>query len=160
MGTSVQIDGEAVMQVLVGQVEAEGVIDPEINSEGGFGVALQQVAAGGAIDLLNGEPLMEPDVFEMSEAVVGELEVDWGLVLELEVPAALEHSESGIIIFMGEIEWYNFLMLADAELVNDISLCQYRMQVAEIVLYEGSVVDIVVLLEGNVSHLDQRLNQR
>ncbi len=102
---------------------------------------------------------MEPDVFEVSEPVVGELEVDGGLVIELEVPAALEHSKSGIVVFMGEIERHNLLVLTDPQLVDKFCLCKYRVQVAEIVLDKSSVVDVVVLLEGDVSHLDQRLDQ-
>jgi hypothetical protein len=41
VGPSIQIDSQAVMQVLVGQVEPEGVVDPEIDSESGFGVPPQ-----------------------------------------------------------------------------------------------------------------------
>lgn len=159
MTAFIEVEGQAVVQVLVGQVEPKRVVQPEVDSEGGFGVSSQEVPIGGSVHLLDGKALEEPDVFLVVEPVVSELHVDCGLVVKLEVPGSFEDCESGIVVLLDKIEGHYLLRLADPQLAQGVGFCQCRVQLVEVVFDEGLVVDVVIFLEKDVSHLDQGLHK-
>lgn len=161
IGAFVEVKGEGVMKERISKVDIESVIDLEIDFEGGFAVGWQFENSGGYSNLFNWKSLKYFDVFDVSKAVVSELHVNWSLIGQFKISASLKDTEFVIIIFVGKINWNNFVVLGDSMVLYEcgcVIAVDGLIKGWEIMFDKGGVIDIVVFLEGNITYFDFRLD--
>lgn len=108
--TFIEVESEASLQILVGEVETESVIKPEVHSESGFRVGPKEVSVFWSIYLFDRKSLEKSNILQFSKAIVSKVYICSSLIVKLEVSGALEHSKSTIIILRYEVQ-RNYLLL-------------------------------------------------
>lgn len=153
----VEVEVDLLVEVRVGEVEFEGLVEAQAQFEDCFVVPRKDDLIV-ALSCLNADAWPFTDVLFILKPKVTELNIFRWVILDLKVTFSFEQSKLLFIILIGEVnrnDLVSVLKTLPQQLLVS-GLCQRW----EVMLNEDLVIDDMVSFESDVSHWHFRLNER